>query len=271
MRQAKPRAPAVSAEEARESILRAIHSSDAPVAAAALGKLPGVRGGAKAKALLVEDLANGRVFDWGSAYWHLDPVKIARERLLDLAAREFLSKNQLTENPAVAAPKLKPQIAKSALRQLIAEKRFRELLIPGAKTKGVVNVEHPEPYLELAIAQVLQSFQVQRPMDRIRALLAPDPAPAPSQDVSEVAEVLFAAMSRLAFAPGTNVTFERLRQQPEFAHIPKKTFDESALLLQKDRRALLNSHGYAGAVSAEEREQLVTDGSGNYYVSIYSR
>jgi hypothetical protein len=67
------------------------------------------------------------------------------------------------------------------------------------------------------------------------------------------------------------VTFYRLRQQPELAHIPKAIFDEAALLLQHEQKALLSLHDHAAALPAEERERFVTDGLGTYYVSIYAR
>ena len=87
----------------------------------------------------------------------------------------------------------------------------------------------------------------------------------------DAAEKIFAAMNRVAFAPGTTVTFYRLRQQGELADIPKPVFDRAALLLQKERRALLSIHDHAAALSPEEREGFVTDGLGKYYVSIYAR
>jgi hypothetical protein len=107
-------------------------------------------------------------------------------------------------------------------------------------------------------------------------LLAPGPATLPEpphadETVQEVAAKIFDAMNRIAFSPGTTVTFYRLRQQPELAHVPKAIFDEAALLLQHDRKALLSLHDHASALPAEERERFVTDGLGTYYVSIYSR
>jgi hypothetical protein len=267
--------------EARQSILSAIDAADAPVTAATLGKLPGIGSGARVKPLLAENLASGRVFDWGkSKYWHLDPTKTARDQLLELAAREFLSRGQLAGRAVQASPGLNLNIVRSVLQKLVVEKRFRELSKPGAKTKGLLNVQHPEPYLEVKIASVLKSFGIERPAESIRAMLAPaqgaeTPAPppprGPSPDAREVAEKIFAAMNRIALAPGATVTFYLLRKEPELAHIPKMIFDEAALLLQEERRALLSVHGYADRVPVEEREQLVTDGYGNHYVSIYAR
>jgi hypothetical protein len=135
---------------------------------------------------------------------------------------------------------------------------------------------HTEAYLETEIAHLLKSHGRERPTSRIQALLAPEPEPSPepahpNDTVQEAAAKIFDAMNRIAFSPGTTVTFYRLRQQPELANIPKAIFDEAALLLQNERKALLSLHDHAPALSAEERERFVTDGLGTWYVSIYAR
>jgi hypothetical protein len=127
---------------------------------------------------------------------------------------------------------------------------------------------HTEAYLSAEIARLLKLYGRERPASRIQALLSPEPE---SQTVHEAAAKIFDAMNRIAFSPGTTVTFYRLRQQPELAHIPKAIFDEAALLLQHERKALLSLHDHAPALSEEERERFVTDGLGTYYVSIYAR
>jgi hypothetical protein len=262
--------------EARQSILQAIEAADGPVTAATLCKLPGIGSRARVKPLLTEEVATGRVFDWGkSAYWHLDPEHVARGRLLELAAREFLKPAELKKRVAQASPKIKSTTVQSVIKKLVAEKRFLPKEAKTASISGMIDLNHPEPYLERKIAAVLKSVGIERSPDRICALLAPETEPhsqsSPSTDVHEVAEKMFAAMNRIAFGPGTTVTFYLLRQQPELAVIPKQLFDQAALLLQQERRALLSAHGYAGSISAQERDQLVTDGFGNYYVSIYAR
>lgn len=226
------------------------------------------------KLLLAGDVASGRVFEWGkSAYWRCDPEQVARGRMLELAAHELLKPADLKSRICKVAPKVSPKTAQLALKKLGAENRFLEKEGKTASVSGVIDLQHPEPYLERKIAAVLKAVGIERSPERIRALLGTEvEAGAPAATgVREAADKMFAAMNRIAFAPGTTVTFYLLRQQPELAHLPKKIFDEGALLLQQERRALLSAHGYAARLPAEERDQLVTDGSGNYYVSIYAR
>lgn len=274
MRQAKQRMPD---PEARQTILQAIDATDAPITAAALGKRPGIGTGARVKLLLAEDVASGRVFNWGkSAYWSLDPETVARQRVLEVVGRECVSISDLKRSVCRATPKPATQTVQSAIKKLISEQRLLPKETKASNVSGIIDLKCPEPYLQRKIAAVLKSVGIEPSANRIAALLAPEfesPAvsAALSPDVRDVAEKIFVAMNRVAFAPGTTVTFHILRQHPELAHIPKKIFDEAALLLQQERRALLNPHGYAGSISAQEKEQLVTDGFGNYYVSIYAR
>jgi hypothetical protein len=264
--------------EAHQTILQAIDSADAPITASALGKRPGIGTSARVKLLLAGDIASGRVFNWGkTAYWNLDPETVARQRVLAAAGRECLRLSDLKKSVSGETPKLTATAVQSAIRKLISEDRLLPKEAKTSNVSGIIDLQHPEPYLHRKITAILKSVGIERSANRIAALLAPEieasaaASDEPSPDVQDVAEKIFAAMNRAAFAAGTTVTFHVLRQRPELAHIPKKIFDEAALLLQQDRRALLNPHGYAGSISIQEKEQLVTDGFGNYYVSIYAR
>jgi len=272
-----PRTIPVFPPETRPSLLKAIREADAPLKPVQLAKSaesarkltgPHVTG------LLGNDLAPDGIFNWGSdkspLYWHREPGAEARDRLLDISSRESLTRAQLAARTAKGPPKIGPAIVKPLLQGLLDDHRL--CLVP--KTKRVM---HTESWLESEIVRLLNSVGWERPTSRIRTLLAPEPEtsqpapPHPDDTVQEVAAKIFDAVNRIAFSPGTTVTFYRLRQQPELAHIPKAIFDEAALLLQHERKALLSLHDHASALPAEERERFVTDGLGTYYVSIYSR
>jgi hypothetical protein len=254
--------------EARQRILDTIGESSEPVKAALLAKSVGLKIPV-VKELLAPDAASGSLFNWGTdkapAYWRKGPSDIARERLLTLAATESLTPAQLSQQASRGQPKLKPAAIKSAQAELLAEKRLHLI------EKKLLDDPHLDAWLELTIAELLKKWGREQPADRVRALLADTPRPSSAVTVADTAEKIFAAMNRIAFSPGATVTFYRLRRQPELAQVPKPIFDEAALLLQRDRRALLSLHGHASALPPEERETLVADGSGAYYVSIYAR
>ncbi len=283
----KQRASPPDPVEGRTLILKTIAAAEAPVSLAFLGSLPELGGklpGTRVLKLLTEDLASGFVFQWGTSkkptLWRRDPRLVARERILELTSTGILTRSELTTRVARGEPKLKPALVQTVQASLFQEKRLKEVpAAAGSKTKRLVNAERPEVYLESAIVNLLETFGLTRPLGRIRALLT-EQAPQPAQDappawestgLRDTAEKIFSAMNRIAFSPGTTVTFYRLRQQPELADIPKAIFDRAALLLQSERRALLSIHDHAPALPAEEREGLVTDGLGKFYVSIYAR
>lgn len=258
--------------EFKQTLLDAIAAAPFPVAIGDLGKLPTLGRKLTAKkvhALFVDDVAAGRLFAWGDAkkkaYWYRNPAETARDRVLHLAAREARTAKQLEQQAAAESPSISAKVVKAAFAQLQTEKRLLKL------SGVIVDVEHPDPYLEIEITRLLNVFGIERSMDRIRELLEASPPEAKASPVNEVAETMFAALQRTAFSPGATVTFYRLRQEPELAIVPKEVFDQAALLLQQNRRALLSGHGHGASLPLEEQQRLVTDGLGAYYVSIYAR
>jgi len=196
------------------------------------------------------------------------PRTIARSRLLNLAKGEFLAATALVKRAAEDSPKISQAVLKAARTELVNERLLRVV------AKLNVNSQHPQQYLVQEIGRLLAEFGVTRSKEQIQALLDPGQAKAPvtleADTVPEVAEKMFEAMNRIAFAPGTTVTFYRLRQQPELASVPKAIFDQAALRLQQERRALLAVHDHASRLPQEEQDQFVTDGLGTFYVSIYA-
>ena len=246
-------------------MLSAIRESAEPLKTKQLAKLSGL------KQPQITELLGGEAFNWGTekgpAYWHKSPLETARERILGAASQGAFTLAELKKAAAALKPKLKPADLAAALNGLENERRLQRV------GKQLLDAPHLDAWLEGQIADLLKTWGREQPASRIRALLGDAPvSPSPSlPSVAEAAERVFAAMHRIAFAPGATVTFYRLRQQPELASIPKKIFDEAALLLQKERKALLTPHGHASALPEEERERFVTDGLGTYYVSVYAR
>lgn len=250
-------------EEAKLSMLAAIREARQPATLAELAGPVGLKP-ADAKKLLSE--MEG-IFSWGAAWWHKSSIDVARERVLEAAA-EVPTEAELARKAGIGKPELKPAQIKSAKESLLAEKLLYRI------GKRIMDPPHAQDWLETEIAGILKAAHWDRPAAQIRALLSgapPAQLPQSTDTVEDTAEKIFTAMNRIAFSPGATVTFYRLRQQPELAGIPKKIFDEAALLLQKERKALLAVHDHASALAPEEREKFVTDGLGTYYVSIYSR
>jgi hypothetical protein len=216
---------------------------------------------------------------WGKLYWDRNPRAVARERLLRVTACELLTTLALKQRVNAESPKIKQKNVITDVRtDLVREGALREVAQRGSRAKWNVNVSHPEPYLEPEIRRLLADFGIERSTERILALLAqaqpqlPVEVPTGTEPgVDEIAETMLSAINRIASEPGTTVTFYRLRQQPALASVPKPTFDKAALLLRQDRKAELAVHDHAARLPQSEQDELVTDGLGNYYVSIYTR
>jgi hypothetical protein len=259
-----------------ENLQRALHASPHPLKLSQLSKLLKQKSGAALKPLADTAIQSGLIFAWSrDLYWDRNPRTLARERLLTISSQEILTADPLNKKATDPSIQLNLKIVREVRNELVQAKLLREVDPPkGSKSKAklIVNAEHPEPYLESEIDRLLRTFGIERPLSRIRALLdtTTTAPPQTAHDVRAAAEMIFQAMNRIAFAPGTTVTFYRLRQQPELAGIPKAIFDQAALLLQQQRRALLAIHDHAPRLPENERDVLVTDGKGAYYVSIYS-
>lgn len=262
-----------------EKILQILVTSPKALSSKAIAEPLGLKS-TQLKAALAELLQSERIFAHSkSTYWHkpkpvvLSPaqlIALGREKLLEFSARELLNAAALKSLVAQALPTIKATAIEAVRKQLLKEALLREVSPPGevkSKEKLCVNVQHPQAYLTQAIGALLAGFGIERSAAQIERLLgSSDQAPS----LSPVADLLFAAVQRIAFSPGTTVTFHRLRQQPELAKVPKADFDQAALQLQRERRALLSEHGHAARLPQDEQDSLVSDGLGNFYVSIYS-
>lgn len=266
-----------SAPIASEEIHRALLQAEQPLKTAALSKLLKQKSGKAFKSVLDAEVAAGNIFSWGAGlYWAKDATAVVRTALLQQTANEVLATAALTERVRKDNPALKLKFVRDLFKEMVREKLLGEVALPAGNKKGkvVVNFQSPTPYLELRICSLLAEFGVERSNETIRSFLRDGErtaVPSSIDEIAEVAERIFTAMTRIAFAPGTSVTFYRLRQQADLAHIPKPIFDKAALTLQDQRRALLAEHDHAPRLPEAERDELVTDGLGTYYVSIYER
>jgi len=61
------------------------------------------------------------------------------------------------------------------------------------------------------------------------------------------------------------------RELRRAANLPKSQFDEAILALARQGRLMLHRHDFASSLDPTEREELVTDGAGTYYVGVALR
>ncbi|MDX1967030.1 MAG: hypothetical protein SFV23_07665 [Planctomycetaceae bacterium] len=118
--------------------------------------------------------------------------------------------------------------------------------------------------LRRAVVQMVEgagvSLGIWSAASRTAAVHAPDPATVD----------LIAIMCRIepGAERGALVGAGDLRRH---AGLPKRAFDEAALSLSREGRLSLHQHDYPASLSPDERDELVTDGLGNYYVGMALR
>lgn len=78
-------------------------------------------------------------------------------------------------------------------------------------------------------------------------------------------DLMAALVSLEREAPGSLHSIAR-KWRPAVRHISKQRFDEAALDLARKRRIVLHHHDYPAGLTDAERDALVTDTEGTYYV-----
>ncbi len=224
---------------------------------------------AELKTLLQETAS---IHEWPkSRFWIRDPKVIAETALLEAASDAPLTRSAL--NKAFGARvKAYPVTARNALiEELIGAGRlFQDPPWGGARvmlTAVRPDREHYRQALEDQIKPILARFAAAgldpRPLiDQICTSAADPPAATGLGD--RILDVLNAMEPR----KGLVVSAHRLRRVPELAGVDKAEFDEAVMRLAAQHRVFLHDHGAPLAVQPGEREELVTDGKGGFYVGI---
>ena len=219
----------------------------------------------------------------GPQYWNRDLVQFGRGLIVALLDKQgSLSKTDLKKGVKA----LNATAFEQAFQALIAERRVCEHP-PIGRTKSVrfgSQPPAPEPYLKDVGVQltkvVAQLMAANVPCDELRRALvqlieaagipfgsttAPRGATVPASTVD-----LTALMRRIepGAERGALVTAGDLRRA---ARLDKSEFDRVVLDLARQGRVSLHRHDYVASLSPAERDELVTDGAGTYYVGMALR
>lgn len=88
-------------------------------------------------------------------------------------------------------------------------------------------------------------------------------------DLLEVLRALDPAADRGGLVPARDL--RRAAERRAGGRLDKRAFDGAVLALSRQGRLSLHRHDHVSALSETEREELVTDGAGNYYVGVAFR
>ncbi|MCY2966110.1 MAG: hypothetical protein NT069_21180, partial [Planctomycetota bacterium] len=280
----------------RAGLADALQAADAPLTALELAaRIPGATSATEGDVapLLEEGVAAGRLFRFPPKsktgkprYWDRDQIAASRAEIL-----KFLE----AKGPQKLAPlrKVAGSLDTAQFDTLLGELRTAGQLFshpPLGKAKEplfAIRPVSPQPYLQevekslTLVVEKLQQAQVSDE-DLRRAIVqmvesagvrfggvpgtrAETPVTTPAATFD-----LIALMKRIepGAERGALVGAGELRR---VAGVSKEEFDETALALSRAGRLSLHRHNFVGNLSTEERDLLVTDGAGNYFVGMALR
>ena len=290
-RTAKP--PVALPPEARERLLTLIAESSEPLSARhwAAGLSEFFKATEKQVApLLTELVAAGTLHEFaplkGKAlrYWDRGLADYARDSLLrTLNAKGSLKLADLKKAVLKAAKSLSDAQFRELFERLKQEQQVYEHPPVSSRAKTAqfgTQPPAPAPYLKAATDELRKLVtkltaagvslaalgEAGMQMLRSAGLEVRVAAAVRSQAAGKTVDLI--ALMR-SIEPGAEsgalVTLPELRQA---AGLPKEVFDEAVLQLAREGRLTLHRHDFAGNLAASERDALVTDGRGNFYIGV---
>ena len=248
-------------------------------------------------ALLGELQASGEIFEipaktaaGGVRYWGQDVLQFAGASVLG----ELRQRGTLPTAKLRAVVKWLDDVRFTELLDRLSAQRliFRQLTKTtgkSAQTVWGISPPSPEPWLRPIREQLCQVVLQLREA----AVSATDLRRAVVEMLEAAGIVLGAAGSAagggasVTAAAGATVDLVRLMRELDAgadrgalvtarvlraaAGLPKPQFDELALQLSRAGRIVLHRHDFAGSLSVAERDELVTDGAGEYFVGMALR
>lgn len=247
----------------------------------------------KREEMLAQLVEEKRVCKLSSVYWLPGIEQQASERILEAFSEQPLTQSKLNDklrSLLVGWPEAK---RKEMLARLIEEKRVYELPPVTGRAKFFSTKSDDPDYLRLVVdhfqgelKKLSAKLEARGVMpEQIRAALRellqqnfPELAPtsnlaapiAETRPLDEIGQLILERMQRIdpAAARGSLVSLTELRRSLS-AEIPdKEDFDQAVLRLVEQDHVALSRHVFPSNLSQEERDMLVSDERGNYYVGI---
>jgi len=203
------------------------------------------------------------------AWWRLGPEEIVGETLLEALGTRALSRAEWLKAAKARLKGVPAARWEAAVEELVSSMRvFRHALrIDGKKVEACARAEHRGAFLELYRPMLDRLREEWRRLgateEQIARFLSDSPSPA--------AELLFAELKELERQSRPPNYVGALRKRPALAHLGKKEFDRAALALLREGRVYMAPHDHPLRLPEAEREELVSDNEGNFYVSISAR
>lgn len=273
---------AVPSPELVDVVLKALERSSEPLTARQLaGKLTGpFRQPPEVLSTVLEQLAEeGRLhrlppFRGMTRYWTRDLDSFARSRVLESLARSKRPKTRSELRPPAG---LSPDRWRKAIARLVETGEVRELPpLLGSRTKRLsVRPADPADYIAAALenlgGKLASTGVTENEVWEAARRLVEERLQQRQKDL--LPELILERMPVVepAAQSGALVSVRDLRRSLEFQEVNHDAFDRAVLQLGRQGRIALHRHDYVSSLTSAERDELVTDGQGNYYVGIALR
>jgi hypothetical protein len=265
--------------------IEAVRRSDGPLTAAKI--LEQIPPPSRVPASQLEDLladacAKGAVFAWppyhgkAARYWVRRAEDHAESRMMELLASKPLGPSELEKSLTRDLSGHSQAKRRAVIRPLVAslKKQGRLFEYPRLGRAGLKYSRRPAepgPYLKAlkkqfdALATRLRSAGINR--EQMIAELSNAALPLTSPTAPNLEDSILA---NLIGKPG-GLSMRELRARLQGPDSAKDVFDRAVLSLYQARRVYVDRHDHPSLLSDSEREELVSDGAGNYYTGITLR
>lgn len=276
--------------EATDFVLRALEQSSQPLGATKLNKAIPKSAPFQKKQLpelLKQMVESGQIRAHGAraaVYWLPIHEDQACARILESLDEKPLTQTELKDKFKSRLIGWPPAKRAELVGQLIKEKRVYKVPALTGKSKllsirpRLTLADGVRLAIHLAVTKLAaQGFTSEEVMAAAREVLQPAPATtagsAPTPASANLEQLILDRMTRLkpAAASGALVSLSELRKTFAAELPSKQSFDQAILRLAETGRFALHHHDFPSSLSQEERDALVLDERGNYYIGIALR
>lgn len=217
---------------------------------------------------------DGQIVEWprkgaSPRYWHRDPRQCALDGIL-AAAETPLAPSKLMQAASRRAFGYPAKLMPPLVEELTAEGRlFREPMFGGTRATISTRPNNPAAYrteLEGILRRVVRNLaSLGAPVEQLvaRAL--------GGESTANAEQMILKALGEIEPQRGLLVAAPRLRQWPSLNQVSKTAFDQGACRLYESRKVFLHEHAAPFTLPPEEREALIDDGRGRFYLGLSLR
>ncbi len=269
-----------------EVVIKALEQTTQPVTAKQLSdrltgpfKLPEER----LAQLLKEQASAGRIHRFAAIgrsneprYWSRNFEEYARETIVNLLAQRPQTQSEILRKLKSKLAGLSEQRQKNLLARMVKESQIRQLPPHLGSRTWRFGVSPPDPrdYIEDAVAKIGKKLGL-TPEEVLNAarVLPLSQLKSASNRQNDLSEKLLARMVqvKLAAAYGGLVPLNELWRSLQNEGWDKASFDRTVLSLAEKYRVSLQRHNFPASLSDQDRNELVADEIGNFYIGIALR